>query len=194
MERVNEHVLAEAEFDQRVCVYWLVCGAMVFTFTIVGVVLLPIWFVLGLVLTRRYLKRLSCTLTNRRLVVRKGWLVRVEKAIPLDKITDVGTLQDPLMRLFGLHKVTIETAGQSSAGQSLVSLLGVKDSERFREQVLEQRDRITERGRDANPAPTRAPTTETAETEMLVVLKDIRSSLQRLEQRGRVDAEPAPRS
>ena len=45
------------------------------------------------------------------------------------------------MRYFDLRNIAVETAGQSGPG-SLISLLGVKDTERFRREVLDQRDRM----------------------------------------------------
>lgn len=84
---------------------------------------------------------MECLLTEKALKVRKGVFVRVEKTIPLDKITDMGMVQGPVMRYFDLHKLTIETAGQSGSG-ALVSLTGIKDVKSFREAVLDQRDEI----------------------------------------------------
>ena len=52
-----------------------------------------------------------------------GFLIHVEKTIPLEKITDTGMEHGPIIRAFDLHTLTVETAGQSGVG-SLVSLTG----------------------------------------------------------------------
>ena len=65
-----------------------------------------------------------------------------EKSIPLEKITDVGLSQGPIMRMFGLYRLSFETAGQSGHG-ALVSLLGVENASEFREAILEQKDNLT---------------------------------------------------
>ncbi|MGB1977433.1 MAG: PH domain-containing protein, partial [Pseudoalteromonas tetraodonis] len=50
--------------------------------------------------------------------------------------------QGPLMRLFGLYRLSFETAGQSGHG-ALVSLLGVVNASEFREAILTQKDNLT---------------------------------------------------
>ena len=131
-----------AEFNPKVSVYWLLSGAMVLTATVVGIPLLILWFPIGFVFTKRYLDRMECVLTEKSLKVKMGILVRIEKTIPLEKITDMGMVQGPIMRCFGLHTLTVETAGQSGQG-ALVSLTGIEDAESFREAVLSQREAIS---------------------------------------------------
>ncbi|MEE4173681.1 MAG: PH domain-containing protein [Xanthomonadales bacterium] len=138
-----ETVIREASFDPKVKTYWLLSGAVVFVITIIGIPLLLLWFPLGFIFTGRYLDRMSCTLTSKSLKVRKGVLVRVEKTIPLEKITDMALVQGPIMRAMDIHRLTVETAGQSGAG-ALVSLTGIVMAEDFREAVLAQRDAMAE--------------------------------------------------
>ena len=57
------------------------------------------------------------------------------------------------MRLFGLYRLSFETAGQSSQG-ALVSLLGVVDASEFREAILAQKDNL------AGAQPTKAKSDE----------------------------------
>lgn len=138
----DQKVLLEAEFDPRVRNYWLSIGAVAFAVTIVGILLLPIWYAVGWYVTGRHLRRLKCTLTDRTLQVYRGIFVRVEKTVPLDKITDLGYVQGPLMRYFGVAKLSIETAGQSTAtGNSLIKLTGIVGARSFRDEVLRQRDK-----------------------------------------------------
>ena len=153
----SETVIRRAEFNPKVCQYWMLSGVMVLVLTLIGIPLLLIWLPLGLYFTRRYLDRMECVLTEKNLKVKKGMFVRVEKTIPLEKITDLGMVQGPIMRHFGIHKITIETAGQSSAGP-LVSMDGIVDVEDFREEVLDQRDKLLRK--DApSPAETKPPVT-----------------------------------
>lgn len=92
----------------------------------------------------RYFAKLSCVLTTRKLLISKGLLFRSEKAIPLDKITDLQMKQGPLMRHMDLESLAVETAGGTSSTSSgaLVSLVGIRDSRDFRRAVLDQRDRV----------------------------------------------------
>ena len=137
-------VLQEAVFHPKVCLYWLFSGAIILTVIVITIPLLPLWFLFGMIVTRKFLEHMSCTLTDRTLVVKKGWLDRIEKTIPLEKITDLAIKQGPIMRAMGLHLLSIETAGSSggAASGSLVSLIGIEGTIAFRNDVLAQRDSL----------------------------------------------------
>ena len=171
----EDTLIRSAEFNPKVCVYWLISVTIVMLVTIFGIPLLLLWIPLGLWVTRKYLARMSCVLTERNLIVKKGMLVRVEKTIPLEKITDLGMVQGPIMRHFGLHTLTVETAGQSGQG-ALVSLTGIVDAENFRQEVLAQRDSFQDKGSANTPAPTNRESGSEIE-----VLNEIKSALLRIE-------------
>lgn len=172
-------LLKRAEFSQRVCSYWLLSGTIVLTATIIGIPLLLLWIPLGTLITRRYLSSMECILTEKALKVKKGMLVRIEKTIPLEKITDMGMVQGPIMRQYGLHTLTVETAGQSGPG-ALVALTGIKDAVAFLESVLSQRDRVA----DKNTKSISPDSAQSApNTDQLKVLQEIRDTLQRIEQK-----------
>ena len=99
----EETYIQKAEFNPKVCTYWLLSGAIILTATIVGIPLLILWFPIGFAFTKRYLDRMECLLTDKALKVKKGIFVRIEKTIPLEKITDMGMVQGPIMRCFDLH-------------------------------------------------------------------------------------------
>ena len=61
----TETVLAEATFNRKVRTYWLLSGTLLLVATIVGIVLLPFWILLGNYFTERYLQHMSCVLTDR---------------------------------------------------------------------------------------------------------------------------------
>jgi putative membrane protein len=167
--------LRKAQFNPKVCTYWLSSVTLVLTLTIVGIPLLLLWLPIGFFVTRRYLDRMECLLTEKALKVNKGIFVRVEKTIPLEKITDMGMVQGPVMRYFDLHTLTVETAGQSGEG-ALVSLTGIKDAKEFREAVLNQRDAIS--GPSPQAAPAKAGTEPDGASSLL---SEIRDSLLRIE-------------
>jgi putative membrane protein len=170
----DSHIL-QAEFDPTVKTYWLLSGVLLCVITIVGIPLLLLWIPIGKYLTGRYLARMECVLTAKALKVKKGIMVRVEKTIPLEKITDMALVQGPVMRHFNIYKLTVETAGQSGPG-ALVALIGIVDAKKFREAVLAQRDHVTEKP-DAMPAKGQdlqsSPESET--------LEEVRDSLLRIE-------------
>lgn len=173
----SDAVLWEAEFNPKVKTYWLLNGAIILTATLVGVVLLPIWFLVGNYFTGRYLDRMKCTLTERSLEVGKGLFVRVEKTVPLDKITDIGLVHGPIMRYLGIQAISVETAGQSSAG-ALVRMHGIKSTEGFRRAVLDQRDKVAAALGSASRG---TATLKESEGQSEALLADIRDTLVRIE-------------
>ncbi|MEM6687946.1 MAG: PH domain-containing protein [Planctomycetota bacterium] len=176
----DEKTILEAKFNPKVCTYWLLSGVVVLVLTIFGIPLILLWLPIGLAVTRRYLDSMECVLTEKALKVKKGILVRVEKTIPLEKITDMGMVQGPIMRAFDLHTLTVETAGQSGQG-ALVSLTGILDAKSFRETVLSQRDTVS-----SAPSPIVAATStqanlENSTPETIALLTEIRDSMHRIE-------------
>ena len=80
------------------------------------------------------------------------------------------------MRALDLHALTVETAGSSGGtdGGALVSLIGIKDTIGFRNQVLAQRDLLNSGDAQAQAASPTAPSDHE-------VLSDIRDTLHRIE-------------
>lgn len=165
-------VLIEAEFNPRVKTYWMLSTIIICCVTIVGIPFLLIALPIAYFIGQKYLDRMRCALTERTLIVEKGILNRIETSIPLDKITDLGLRQGPIMRYFDLHALRVETAGSGNAG-ALITLVGVNDGRAFRDAVLERRDLVTDNRGDSSAA-------EPAESDS-VLLAEIRDTLQRIE-------------
>lgn len=183
----EQKIIRKAEFNDNVCKYWLLTGIMTCIISIVGIPFLLIWIPTGLIFTRRYLASMECVLTPKSLKVKKGIFVKIEKTIPLEKITDMGMRQGPIMRAMGLHTLTIETAGQSGPGGALVSLTGIIDAEDFRETVLDQRDAEKEKTEPSSPSTSEVSNhaTATSDPELKAVLVEIRDVLKRIEAQGK---------
>lgn len=179
-------ILLEAQFDRKVCLYWLLSGTLVMVVCVVTIPLIPIWLAAGMWITGRYLEHMSCTLTPRTLIVKKGWLNRIEKTIPLEKITDLALKQGPIMRAMNLEALSVETAGSSGgAGGALVTMTGIVDTIEFRDRVLAQRDLMNERAEStAAKVETAAPTRD-GSIEVLQEMRDTLSRIERLLERER---------
>jgi putative membrane protein len=172
--------LKQAEIMPEVIRYHLV-GAVIFSIaSVVGIVLLPITWFLARLLLQRYYDRLEVVLTRRDLKVRRGILNIEEKSIPLEQITDLALYQGPIMRMFNIKGMRVETAGQSSAG-ALVTVVGLADVDEFRDAVLNQRDRISDDEDKRAEAPATTTATDGADETTRVILADIRDCLQRIE-------------
>lgn len=164
-------ILQKADFNPKIKKYLLIYGLLILAITIFGIVLIPFWLVVAPIFIRKYFDRLECELTTRSLRFEKGFLVHVERTIPLDKIQDLTFKEGPLLRAFGMSILKIETAGNTGQGMSDLTLIGIMDAHNFRNKVLEQRDRVTE-----NISSESSDSSET-----LQVLKEIRDSLKKIE-------------
>lgn len=178
----DEAVLRRATFDPQVRTYWLLTGALILTVSIVGIPLLIFWFPIGYALTGRYMERLRCVLTEKNLHVARGVLVRQEKTVPLDKITDLAMSHGPIMRSLGLRGLSVETAGQSGPG-SLIKLVGIEGTEEFRAAVLAQRERVGASGGASSASSSAAAAAGEAGVEAGKLLTEIRDALLRIERR-----------
>lgn len=169
-------VLFEGQFSPKLKTYMMLWSTLVVVATVAGIVLLPIWAVLGTMWVRRYFDSLDCILTERAVVVRRGVLFRNEMSIPLDKIQDISLREGPLLRYLGLAKLRIETAGQnvSASGTSEADLVGLLDVREVRDRILAQRDLVA--GKSLSPTVEQSRTGE--------LLREIRDVLVRMEGRA----------
>ena len=169
---MTETSLLSASFDPKVKQYWLLLGIFTCVISMVGIPFIPIVALIIWLVAGRILAAMSATLLTRKLVVKRGVFFKEEKSIPLEKITDVALSQGPLMRQFGLYRLSFETAGQSGQG-ALVSLLGVIDAETFREAILKQKDEISQTSPKAE---------HQAEDSQLELLRSLTYSVKNIEQ------------
>jgi putative membrane protein len=151
----KERILREAEFSPTVVRYHVLASVVGLAVIVIGIPLIPIVAPVVYWYYTRYYRRLRVVLTARELKVRRGIMMVEEKSIPLEKITDLAVYQGPVMRYMDLKGIKVETAGQTSAGTALVQIVGIVDTDGFRDLVLEQRDRIA----DGDMAPAAASVT-----------------------------------
>lgn len=130
-----------AQFDPKLKVYLVLQVAFVLGFTLVGLLALPVWAILGPVWASMYFPTIEARLTQRGLVYCHGVWFRQEMNIPLDKIQDVSLHHGPILDAFGLSTLRVDTAGGGQAGSN-ATLVGVRDAERFRAAIIARRDAI----------------------------------------------------
>ena len=173
-------VIAEAEFDRKITSWARLAIAGILFITVVGIPLIPFWWVFSFWYGPEYLRRVSTRLTTNALEIRMGVFFRKESTIPQNRITDLKLHDGPVMRFYGLRGLKVETAGMAGQYASAEgNLIGVIDAEGFRNSVLAQRQRVIE------AESGRAPTTVAAagESSSDAVLVEIRDILARIETR-----------
>ncbi len=155
-----------ATFDEKLKIYLVLYVASLMAATVVGILLLPFWVILGPFWANLYFPSIDARLTGRSLVYRHGVWFRQEMSIPLDKIQDVSMHHGPVLDWFGLAQLKVETAGGGQTG-SAATLIGVVRAEAFRSAIIARRDAL-EGG--ARPV-----------ADDLALLAEIRDSLVRIE-------------
>ena len=173
---ITGETIVEAEFDSRISSYLRLSGALWMCVTVVGIPLIPFWLLISLWYCPEYLRRVSARLTTQAVELQKGVFFRSEATIPLDRITDVRLHDGPVMRMFGLRGIKIETAGQSGDTGSEGNLIGVIDAVEIRDSVLLQRQAVQSADQEAAPSSDGDGNT--------ALLSEIRDILARMEAKG----------
>jgi putative membrane protein len=98
MSTQKNDVLAQAEFDPRLPNSFMMQTVLFLLTGFFTIPLIPIWFIVGRSIHKRQYESLACQLTPRNLNVRSGLLFKIQKSIPLDKITDLAVNEGPILR------------------------------------------------------------------------------------------------
>jgi putative membrane protein len=165
-------LLKKAEFNPRLKTYLNLYGAFMMLVMIFTIPFIPFWLIIAPVFINKYFDRLECELTTRSLRFKKGFIIQIEKTIPLDKIQDLTFREGPLLKRFGLSILKIETAGNSATGSADLSLIGIVDAHEFRQMVFDQRDKVTDNASSSS---------EVGSESMVEILSDIRASIKAIE-------------
>ena len=132
-----------ATFNPLLRPYLVAMVAWYLLLSIFGAPLILVWVLgPGQWWARHYFDRLGCTLDDRTLQFRKGILFRVEKTIPLENIQDVTFIEGPILRLYHLSILRVETAGQSPGQAHSMQLVGIVDAHALRDEILARRERL----------------------------------------------------
>ena len=115
---------------------------------------------------------------------RRGVWFRTTGIVPYNRITNVDIVQGPLMRLFHISNLKIQTAGSSSPdGKSEISLVGIEESEPLRALIMN-----FVRGQPSVAAATGAETTGTpsnyTNSDMAALLEEVSTIRKILELKG----------
>ena len=157
------HIMA-VEFDRKIIIYWWMIANLTLLSTLIGIPVMIFWLPFGWLVHRKQYEHMSAALTDRSVNMRMGWMFKKQQNIPLDKLTDVSIHEGPILNAFGVVRMQFETAGAAP-----FILTGVKNSDKFRDLVLKQRDSLV-----SNPQQT-APLL--GSNDVLVEIRDLLKSI-----------------
>ena len=149
------------EFDRKIIIYWWMSANLGLLFSVVGIILMPIWIPFGWLVHQKQYEHMSGALTARSLNMRMGWLFKKQQNIALDKLTDVSISEGPILKALGVVKMQFETAGAAP-----FILSGVKNADKFRDVVLQHRDSLM-------ATPTQQSSTSTESGNVLIEIRDL---------------------
>ncbi|MDE0707013.1 MAG: PH domain-containing protein [Candidatus Poseidoniales archaeon] len=153
------HIMA-VEFDRKIIIYWWMMANLGLLVTVVGIIAMVVWIPFGWIVHKKQFEHMSGALTDRSINMRMGWLFKKQQNIPLDKLTDVSIHEGPILNAFGVVRMQFETAGAAP-----FILTGVKNSDQFRDLVLQQRDSLVS-------APQQSASSDDS-NDVLVEIRDI---------------------
>ena len=148
------------EFDKKIIIYWWMMANLGLLVTVVGIIAMVVWIPFGWIVHKKQFEHMSGALTDRSINMRMGWLFKKQQNIPLDKLTDVSIHEGPILNAFGVVRMQFETAGAAP-----FILTGVKNSDQFRDLVLQQRDSLVS-------APQQSASSDDS-NDVLVEIRDI---------------------
>ena len=177
-------IIFKAELHPKVLTYQALVNIAVLIITVVGIVFIPFWLIAWYGKYRGvYTSDYSIALTDTGVFIRRGSIFKSETNIPLNRVTDVTVYQGPVMRMLGIHGVTVETAGQTKLAGA-ANLVGVIDSHEFRRQVLERIEIYKASQGASAPAVSSTPAKPVVD-EQTGLLKDILETLKRIEKQSK---------
>ena len=169
-QNTDSDVIASAEFDRSLIVYAWIMTNLFLLITMVGIIVMFFWVPFGWIIHKKQLESASCNLTSRGIKIRKGWIFKAQQNIPLDKLTDISIHEGPVLKLFGIVRISIETAGATP-----FMLIGLNKSTtaQFRDIVIAQRDSIVMAQRESQSGSLVTSEQEGQSNDVLVEIRDI---------------------
>ncbi len=122
------------------------------------------------------------TVSDTHVVRAAGFLWKVKRSVPLEKITNIDARQGPLERLMGFGQVWIFTPSTGAMWPE-ERLTGVPDHHAIRDEILARCERAKTGGFPAPPSPAPLSARDAIEGPAIGVLRDISATLKRIEQK-----------
>ncbi len=178
--------IAAIAFIWAICLGWVFIEGIFGTLITLAVVLLLIaCLIFGLVWVVLYYKSVVYHLNETEMTWKRGVWFRKTGIVPYNRITNVDIVQGPIMRLFGISNLKIQTAGYSgSNGSAEISLEGIEKPEPLRALIMD-----FVRGGAPSPAATgvavktTVPGAASDNTEMAALVAEVAAIRKLLEQR-----------
>jgi len=135
------------------------------------------WFILAVVWMPLYYKTLNYYIKSDHIRIESGvWWKRI-KTIPFKMITDIKAMQGPLMRIFNLGNLNIQTAGMGAQNVAEGVLRGLFDYKEKQTEILKRVREYSPKGEIKTKVEEPMKSEEKLLKEMIHELKEIRNKI-----------------
>ncbi len=146
---------------------------------IIGAVALVVCLVFACIWVPLYYKSVIYHLNDTEMTWKRGVWFRKTGIVPYNRITNVDIVQGPVMRIFGISHLKIETAGGGASKSSAeIQIEGVKDPEPLRQMIMD-----FVRGQKPAAAATGTEYSKAATPDMQTLIEEVAAIRRLLEER-----------
>ena len=118
------------------CIAWIIPVFENTILNIIVVALLIIFLLVTVVWNSLYYKSIVYHLNETEMTWKRGVWFRQTGIVPYNRITNVDIVQGPLMRIFGISNLRIQTAGYSAQNVAEIRITGIEEPEPLREMIM----------------------------------------------------------
>jgi len=120
------------------CCAWMFIDSIFSIFLILGIAALAVCVIFACIWAPLYYKSVVYHLNVTEMTWRRGVFFRKTGIVPYNRITNVDIVQGPVMRVFGIYHLKIETAGGGASKNSAeIQIEGVENPEPIRQLIMD---------------------------------------------------------
>lgn len=120
------------------CCGWMFIDSIFTVFIIIGLAALAVCVIFACIWAPLYYKSVVYHLNDTEMTWKRGVFFRKTGIVPYNRITNVDIVQGPVMRIFGISHLKIETAGGGASKSSAeIQLEGIRDPEPLRQLIMD---------------------------------------------------------
>ncbi len=120
------------------CCSWMFVDRVFLPFIFIGLAVLAVCGIFIIVWAVLYYKSVVYHLNDTEMTWRRGVFFRKTGIVPYNRITNVDIVQGPVMRLFSIYHLKIETAGGGASKNSAeIQIEGISNPEPLRQMIMD---------------------------------------------------------
>ena len=136
-KKYNVIIVSLIVFILWLCIAWIIPVFENTLLNIIVVALLIISLLVTVVWNSLYYKSIVYHLNDTEMTWKRGVWFRQTGIVPYNRITNVDIVQGPLMRIFRISNLRIQTAGYSAQNVAEIRIIGIEEPEPLRELIMD---------------------------------------------------------